>query len=176
MQRRIFLRGMGAAILALPLLAADTIVGQAEEQVAEKPYLINTRPLEEGLVPDGYVLSNDPQFKPTPVYLGTEYLVPEVKVHPANLPTMYDPLGQWGFISWKIKVPVTDSYGYKKSFGDWVKISDYLDVDDGMATVLLHALPFMREQMEEKMKLVAPNAAILHVPVVVPGTGIVVQF
>lgn len=132
-----------------------------------KPYLISTTPLNEGVVPDGYVLSTDPLYSaPPPTYLGFDTIYPKVVVKFHDDPSAYDPLGQYGYIAWKIKIPSGDQYAsYHYPYGDYMKISDMTSDTESLLDIYEYAFPLLREQMEKKMKIVAPNVTVGRVAV-----------
>lgn len=143
--RRSLFKFLGAAIIASPFLAVSPALAQAEK-ISVVP-LTSTEPLNHGWVREPHVLKREIE----PVYLGTETVVPKIHIEIPSQPTMADPLGQWGFVAWKVKLPNGQQYG------NWLKLSTDISKD---SDVYEYGVRYLDEEMKSIMKKLAPNLTV----------------
>jgi len=176
MNRRSLFKYLGAAIVAAPFVAVGPVEAiecgavPPEQEFLEKAFecggdigltleeLEYERLSYPAYVPEwqqGPLLRDDSQV----VYWGNDVLEAKVHYTPPIPSTMTDPLGEWGILGWKVRLPNGEQCG------SWIEIADAMGSD---VEVLREALPFLREVMERKMAIVAPNVTVTPAPVSIP--------
>jgi len=145
--RRQLFKFLGAAVLATPFLAVSPALAEVENL-----YVVSqatTKPLTQGEAPTPRVLTRDIK----PVYLGSETLVPSIITHAPGKPVFFDPLGQWGFVAWKIMLPNGEQYG------NWIKISE-IDREEHTVAAIEYGVRFLDYEMKKVIEKLAPNVTV----------------
>lgn len=144
--RRNLFKFLGAAVIASPFIAASPALAKTESLFAVP--LATTEPLSHGDIRKEHVLVRDIQ----PVYLGSEIIVPKVVAEFPTKPTKFDPLGEWGYVAWKVKLPNGEQYG------NWLKISNS---DGNMLDAYEYGVRFLDSEMKQVVKKLAPNVKVV---------------
>lgn len=154
--RRSLFKYLGAAIVAAPFLLSEP--AQAAEcgiVPPEREFLEKTPncAADIGLTPydlEGDFHSTETFYRDNSqvAYWGNDVLEPETHYQPVENSTWRDPLGTWGYVSWKVTLP------NGKQYANFIQFTDPGD------DTLVESLTLLREQMNETMALVAPNVKI----------------
>lgn len=148
-RRRLF-KFLGAAILAAPFAVASPAIAAAESLHIVP--LESTLPLREASIREPHVLTREIQ----PVYLGNETLYPRIMFEFPGPASREDPLGMWGYVAWKIKLPNDKQYGH------WIKVSDSAAKSpEDFLKVYEEGLRILDKEMKLLLSKLAPNVTIV---------------